>query len=201
MINCAMPTALLVLHLQVLPGIGIAGGDGREDVLPLLRGDTGADRVDERVAEHRHEIIVVEDAALDLLGELLSLSGIDRALVQLELGVEILDANAITRAEAATLEVGLVPERPASPDPHALKDDLGSGKLLEPALEPLEEDAPLHGLQPASDADLAELPDDTLAPRIERGQRRDPVHLEPVRIARFAQELLGLLHIALELGP
>src|SRR5881628_1319862 len=38
---------LLVLHLQVLPGIGIAGGDRREHVLPLLRDDPGPDRVDE----------------------------------------------------------------------------------------------------------------------------------------------------------
>src|SRR4030095_11158573 len=177
------------------------GGDGREDVLPLLRGDTGADRVDERVAEHRHEIIVFEDAALDLLGELLSLSGIDRALVQLELGVEVLDADAVARVEAAALEVTFVPERPASRDPDALEDDLGSGELLEPALEPLEEDAPLHGLQLGADADLPELRDDALAPRVERGYRRDPVHVETVRIARLAQQVLGLLHVALELGP
>src|SRR4030095_12972975 len=102
MMNCAMSQPrLLVLHLQVLPGIGIAGRDGRKDVLPLLRDDPGADRVDERVAEYRHEVVVVRDAPLDLLGELLALRGIDRALVLVELGVEVLDANAVARVEAA----------------------------------------------------------------------------------------------------
>src|SRR5206468_5900825 len=193
--------APLLFDLQVLPGIGIAGGDGREDVLPLLRHDAGADRVDERVAEHGHEVVVFQDAALDLFGELLSLRGIDRPLVLVELGVEVLHADAIASVEAAALEVALVPERPASRDPDAVQDHLDAGPLLEPALQSLEEDAPLHGLEPAADADLAELRDDALAPRVERGQRRDPVHVEPVGIARLAQELLGLLDIALELGP
>ena len=115
--------------------------------------------------------------------------------------VEVLHADAVARVEAAALEVALVPEGPASPDASAVQDDLGAGKLLEAALQPLEEDAALHGLQPAADADLAQLRDDALAPRVERGQRRDPVHVEPVRIARLAQELLGLLHVARELGP
>src|SRR5678815_1561532 len=138
--NCAMLDGprLLVLHLEVFPGIGIAGRDGREDLLPLLRGDPGADRVDERVAEHGHEIVVFQDAALDLLGELLPLRGIDRPLVLVELDVEVLHADAVARAEAAALEVALVPERPASRDPDALEDDLHPRPLLEPALEPLE---------------------------------------------------------------
>src|SRR2546427_1623149 len=192
---------LLVLHLQVLPGIGIARGDRREDVLPFLRHDPRADRVDERVAEHRHEVVVFQNAALDFLGEPLSLCRIDRPLVLVELRVEVLHADAVARVEAAALEVAFVPERPASRDPDAVQDDLGPRKLLEAALEPLEEDAALHGLEPAADTDLTQLRDEALAPRVERGERRDPVHVEPVRVARLAQELLGPLHVAWELGP
>src|SRR5438876_10696078 len=177
--NCPMPRArLLVLHLQVFPGIGIPGGDRREDVLPLVRHHPGPDRVDERVAEHRHQVVVLEDPALDLLGELLSLRGIDRPLVLLELAVEVFHADAVPRIEPTALEVALVPERPAAPDPGPVEDDLDPGPVLEPALESLQEDAPLHGLQAPADADLAELRDDALAPGVERGQRRDPVHVE-----------------------
>src|SRR2546427_7829565 len=69
----------LLLHLQVFPRIGVAGGDGREHVLPFLRYYLGADRVDERVTEHWHQVVVLEDPALDLLGELLALGRGDRA--------------------------------------------------------------------------------------------------------------------------
>src|SRR5438132_8254997 len=192
---------LLVLHLDVFPWIGIAGSDGREDVLPLLQHDPWTDRVDERVPEHGYQIVVLENRALDLLGELLALRRVDRPLVLIELAVEVLHADAVARAEASALEVALVPERPASRDPDAVQDDLGPGKLLETALEPLEEDAALHGLEPAANADLTKLRDEAFAPRVERGQRRDPVHVEPVRIAGLAQELLGLLDVARELGP
>src|SRR5262245_39528733 len=163
MTNCTIAFRPLVLHLQVFPGIGVARRDGREHVLPLLLGDAGADRVHERVAEHRHEIVVLEDAALDLLGELLTLGGVDRPLVLIELAVEVLDADAVTRVEAAALEVPLVPERPAPADPGALQDDLDPGELLEAALESLQEDAALHRLHPGANADLAELCHEALA--------------------------------------
>src|SRR6266850_3516120 len=156
---------LLLLHLQVFPGISVPGGDGREDVLPLLRHDARADPVDEGVAEHRDQVVVLEDPALDLLGQLLALGRVDRALVPLELGVEVLHAQAVARVEPTALEVALVPERPAAADAGAVQDDLHPGPVLEPALQALQEDAPLHGLQPAADADLAELRDDALAPR------------------------------------
>src|SRR5204862_8363953 len=171
-------------------------GDGREHVLPLLRHDLGADRVDERVAEHGHQLVVLEDSALDLLGELLALGWVDRALILIELAVEVFHTDTITRVEAPALEVAFVPEGPASRDPDALEDDLGSGKLLEPALQPLEEDAALHGLEPAADADLAELRDDALASRVERGYGRYAVHVECVRIARLAEEMLGFLNVS-----
>src|SRR6266496_529402 len=61
---------LLLLHLQVLPGIGVTGGDGGKDVLPLLRRHAGTDRVDEGVPEHGHQVVVFQDALLDLLGQL-----------------------------------------------------------------------------------------------------------------------------------
>src|SRR5262245_65441896 len=122
---------LLNFHLQVLPRIGVTGGAGREDVLPLLRCDTRADRVDERVSEHGDQVVILEDPALDLLGQLLSLRRIDRPLVLIELAVEISHANAVTRVEAAALEEGLVPERPAPGDSGGLNDDLEPGPVFE----------------------------------------------------------------------
>src|SRR5262249_27375974 len=104
------PARLLVFHLQVLPRIGVTGGDGREDVLPFLRRDPRADRVDERVTEHRPQVVILEDAALDLFGQFLSLRRIDRPLVLVELTVEIRHADAVTSIETATLEEGFVPE-------------------------------------------------------------------------------------------
>src|SRR2546422_10800288 len=199
--NCHIPLASLLLQLDVLPRIGIAGRDRGEDVLPLLGRDAGPDRVDERVAEDGHEVVVLEDGALDLLGELLALDGIDGSLVLLELGVQLLDADAVPNVEAAALDVALVPERPPPGDPDAVEDDLHARPLLDAALQPLEEDAALHRLHPRPDAALAELPDEPLAPRVPRGQRRDPVHVEAVRIPRLAQELLGPLHVSLDLGP
>src|SRR5215475_4387170 len=138
--NADIADRLLILQLDVFPRIGIAGRDGREDVLPLHRGDARPDRVHERVAEHRDQVVVLENPALDLLGELLALGRVDRPLVLVELAVEILDADAIAGVEAAALEVAFVPERPAPADPGAVEDDLGPRKLLEAALEPLEKD-------------------------------------------------------------
>ncbi len=78
------------LQLDVLPRIGVAaGGEAREHVLPFRRGDARPDRIDEGVAEHRHEIIILEDLALDLLGQFLALGAVDRGEVLVELGVEV----------------------------------------------------------------------------------------------------------------
>src|ERR1041385_5416331 len=103
--NGSMSWPPLLRHLDVFPRIRVARGDGREHVLPLLRDDPGADRVDERVPEHGDEIVVLEDAPLDLLGEPLALRRIDRPLVLVELPVEVLHADAVARVEAAALEV------------------------------------------------------------------------------------------------
>jgi hypothetical protein len=63
------------------------------------------------VAEHGHQVVILEDPALDLLGQFLSLRRIDRPLVLVELAVEVGDADAVTRVEAAALERGFVPSR------------------------------------------------------------------------------------------
>src|SRR2546426_10110657 len=110
--NCQCPPRSLLLQLDVLPRIGIAGRDRGEDVLPLLGCDAGPDRIDERVAEDGHEVVVLEDGALDLLGELLPFGRIDGSLVLPELGVQLLDAEAVARAEAPAPGVGPGPRRP-----------------------------------------------------------------------------------------
>src|SRR5262249_17964953 len=79
MMNCVMPSQL-VLHLDIFPWVRVAGRDRREHVLPLLQHHSRADCVDERVPEHRNQIIVVEDRALDLLGDLLALGLVHRPL-------------------------------------------------------------------------------------------------------------------------
>src|SRR5688572_1185630 len=104
------------LELDVLPRVGVAGGDRREDILPLRRLDPRSDRVDEGVAEYRHEVIILQDAALDLLGELLTLLAVKRFLVLLELGIEVLDANHVLTLEAAAFEHALVPIGPTAAD-------------------------------------------------------------------------------------
>src|SRR4051812_29548020 len=104
------------LQLDVLPGIRVAGGNGRKHVLPLRCGDLRADRVDEGVTEDRNEIVVLENLALDLLGELLALGAVDRVHVGLELGIERGDADAVLDVEAAALEPSLIPVRPAAAD-------------------------------------------------------------------------------------
>src|SRR4029450_6650576 len=125
-------------------------------------------RAPERVGAPRHQIVVLENAALDLLGELLALGRVDRPLVLVELAVQVLHADAVARVEAAALEVALVPERPASADPGAVQDDLDSRELLEATLEALEKAAGLHGLHAGANADLAQLREEALAARIKR---------------------------------
>ena len=71
---CSPPVAVppgLRLQLNLLPRIGVAGADkAREHVLPFRRFDARPDRVHEGVAEHRDEIVVFKDRALDVLGQL-----------------------------------------------------------------------------------------------------------------------------------
>src|SRR5258708_5820638 len=113
MMNWPMTRSLLLLQLQILPRIGVAGRDRREDVLPLLGREERAERVEEGMREHGHQVVVLENPFLDRPRQLLPLGGVDRFLVLLELGVEVLHAAPVARADPAALKEGLVPERPA----------------------------------------------------------------------------------------
>src|SRR5439155_2262331 len=89
-INKARPIARLALELNVFPGIAIAGGDrGREHVLPFRRRDARPNHVDEGVAEHREEIVIFENPALDLFGERPALGRLLRCQILVELGIEV----------------------------------------------------------------------------------------------------------------
>src|SRR5437867_9479344 len=63
----------LLLQLNLLPGKGIARRDGGEDILPLLRRNSGANGVHEGMPEEGYKIQVLQNAALDLLCQLLAL--------------------------------------------------------------------------------------------------------------------------------
>ena len=97
-------------------------------------GDARPDRVHEGVAEHRNEIVILEDPALDFLGQLFALGGLHRGDILLELGVEILDADRIRDELAAAFEQRLVPIGPARADTGASEDDVDPGPLLQAAL-------------------------------------------------------------------
>src|SRR5260370_31083820 len=80
--------AALVLELDVFPGIGVSGRDRRrKHILPFRRRDPGADGIDEGMAEDRNEVVVLEDLALDLLGQRLPLSSLVRCHILVELGI------------------------------------------------------------------------------------------------------------------
>src|SRR5262245_46777798 len=66
----SLPMPLFIPQLDVFPGIGIAGGDRREDILPALRRNARPDGIHERMAEDGNKIGVFQNAPLDLLGQL-----------------------------------------------------------------------------------------------------------------------------------
>ena len=144
------------------------------------------------MAEHRDEVVIIEDLALDLFGQPLSLGGIIGSEIAIVFGVEVLHAKRIGGQEAAAFEVRLVPIGPAGADAGAGEDDVDPGPLLEAGLQPLCEDATLQGLEPAADTDRLELRQDPLAARIVNGYRSQPINLEAVRIAGFGQQFFGL---------
>src|SRR5205085_1317445 len=106
-------------------------------ILPLGRLDAGPDRVDEGVAEYRHEIILFEDRPLDFLGQLLALRRLRRGRVVRELLVEVLDADRVGAEPAAAAEQRLVPIGPRGADAGAGKHDVEPGPFFEPALASL----------------------------------------------------------------
>src|SRR5215472_957323 len=91
----------LSLQLNVFPGIGVSGRHSREDVLPLRGGNPRPDRLHCRVPEHWDEIVIVENLALDFLGQFLPLGAIDRGEVAGEVRVEVGDTIAVFAVEAA----------------------------------------------------------------------------------------------------
>src|SRR2546427_12731839 len=68
----------LLLELDLLPGKGVTRRDGRENILPLLRRNSGANGIDEGVPEDGHEIQIFQNAALDFFCELLALGRVNR---------------------------------------------------------------------------------------------------------------------------
>ena len=63
---------------DILPWIAVAGGDGGEHVLPFLCRHAWPDGVDERMAEHWNEVVLLEDRLLDLLRDLLTFIAVVR---------------------------------------------------------------------------------------------------------------------------
>src|SRR5207247_536500 len=142
---------------------GVSGGDSRKYVLPSRRCDARADGAGGGLAEHRDEIVIVENLPLDFLGKRLSLGGIVGGEVAFVLGVELIHANGVGGDETAAFEVRLVPIGPARTDAGAGEDDIDPGPLLDPGLPPLIEDGAFEDLELAADADGLELRQNALA--------------------------------------
>src|SRR5207248_4188912 len=120
------------LQLDVLPRIGVAGGEVcRENILPFRRRQPRPDRVDEGVPEHRHKVIVLKDRTLNVLCQLLALLAVDRSEILIELGVELRHAIAVAAVEAATPHEAVVPVRPSPADPCGIEDDLHARPFLQ----------------------------------------------------------------------
>src|SRR6516165_12089541 len=106
--NCRMADAFvsvpLLLEFDVLPRIGVARGDRGKHVLPLVSRDARTDGVHESVAKNRYQVVILQDCALNLLGELFALGRIDRRFVAVELSIEFRYAHSVGRIEAAALE-------------------------------------------------------------------------------------------------
>src|SRR5712692_3365935 len=160
------PQRGLLLELDVLPGKGIARRDGGEDILPLLRRNSGANGIDEGVPEDGHEIEILQNAALKLLCQLLALSRVGGLLVLGKLRVQLLHAEAVPYAKTTALEKCLVPVRPGSPHARGIEKNLHPGPFLQPPLQLLQEHPPLHDLEFGANAYLPQLRDDTFPTRV-----------------------------------
>src|SRR6516165_10986957 len=124
--NCCMADAFvsvpLLLEFDVLPRIGVARGDRGKHVLPPVSRDARTDGVHESVAKNGYHVVILQDCALDLLGQPLALSSIDRRFVPVELSIEFRYAHSVGGIEAAALEERLVPVRPCSADARSVHD-------------------------------------------------------------------------------
>src|SRR4029450_9125049 len=152
----------LLLELDLLPGKGIACRDGGEDILPLLCRNSGANGIDEGMPEEGHEIQILQNAALDVLCQLLALGWVNRLLVLGKLRVQLLHAEEISCHKPTTLEKSLVPVRPGAPHTRRIENNLHPGPVLQPSLKLLQEHPPLHNLEFGANAHLPQLRDDAL---------------------------------------
>src|ERR1700730_10625634 len=99
------PSTPLGPQLNVFPRIGVGGRHGREHVLPSCGGNAGADRLHRGMPKYRDEIVVVEDLALDFLGQSLAFAAIRGSEVSGELRIELGHAVAVFAVEAAAAHV------------------------------------------------------------------------------------------------
>src|SRR5262249_25068808 len=107
----------LAFELDVLPRVGVAGTDeAGEHILPLSRLYSRPDPVHESVAEHRDEVVVLEDFALDLFSQRLARGRIIGCQISVIFGVEFWDTEFVGSEHAVAFDFGLVPIRPSSPD-------------------------------------------------------------------------------------
>jgi hypothetical protein len=79
------------------------------------------------VAEDGDDIAVLENAPLDLLGQLFALVGVDRCFVLVKLRVEFPYAEAVLGIESSTLEMRFVPVGLAAAEPHRVENHLQAG--------------------------------------------------------------------------
>src|SRR5262249_14837878 len=129
------PASQAALELDFLPRIGISGGKrGGKHVLPFLGGDARSDAVHEGMAEHRDEIGILQNLALDSFRQLLALGRFCRAGILLNLLVEALDADCVGAEATAAFEQRLVPVGPGRANAGAHEDDVGPGPGLQTGL-------------------------------------------------------------------
>src|SRR6266567_4844277 len=152
----------LLLQRDLLPGKGISRRDGGKDILPLLRRNSGANGIDAGVPEDGHEIQLLQNAALDVLCQLLALGRVNRLLVLGKLRVQLLHTHAISYAKATALEKGLVPVRPGAPHARGIENHLYPRPFLQSPLELLYKYPPLHDLKFGANAHLPQLRHDAL---------------------------------------
>src|SRR6516164_4460485 len=129
--NCRMADAFvsvpLLLEFDVLPRIGVARSDRGKHVLPPVSRDARTDGVHESMAKNGYHVVILQDCALDLLGQPLALSSIDRRFVAVELSIECRYAHPVGAIEAAAPDDGHLSVRPCSHDARSLHNHLDGG--------------------------------------------------------------------------
>src|SRR5262249_34607053 len=144
---------------------------------------------------------VLEDLPLDLRRQSLPLLAVSGGEVLLELVVQCRHAVAVLAIEAAASHKRVVPVRPGAADTGSVHDDLDSGPLLHPALQPFQKDPALHDLELRAYAYALKLRNDALAARIIIRNWCYPVDIEAIGKTGFCHQLLGLGDIVLPFRP